>query len=182
MGMKTQSCDGTVLYCTVLYCTVLYSLVSLLPKPASRVQGGPQGSPGRLRCQVGRQGRDGLCIVTRVVGELHRDRLRGPLRNGSIELLYGSLRLYSLVEPNEANSLGEAWNRALLGAACKNINKSDSPGRKYPNIELKLANQDSLRAKNVHKRKERYFVEFSFFILICLKTFLMSFCIYQSLT
>ena len=142
----------------------------------------PQGSPGCLRCQVGCQGRNGFCIVTGIVGEFHRDGLRGSLRDRSIELLDGSLRLYSLVEPNEANSLGEAWNRALLGAACKNINKSDCLGRNYPDIELKLANQDSLRAKNVHKRKERYFVEFSFFILICLKTFLMSFCIYQSLT
>ena len=83
----------------------------------------PQGSPGSLGCQVGRQGRNGFCIVTGIVGELHRDGLRGSLRDRSIELLYGSLGLNSLVETNEAHTLREAGNRTLLSAAWREKRK-----------------------------------------------------------
>ena len=79
----------------------------------------PQGSPGSLGCQVGRQGRNGFCIVTGIVGELDRDGLRGSLRDRSIELLNGSLRLDSLIKTNEAHTLREAGNRTLLRAAWK---------------------------------------------------------------
>ena len=78
-----------------------------------------ESPPGGLGRQVCRQGRDGLCIVAGVVGELDRDGLGGSLWDGSIELLYGSLRLNSLVKTDEADSFRKAWNRTLLGAACK---------------------------------------------------------------
>ena len=70
----------------------------------------PQGPPGRLGCKVGGQGGQGLGIVAGVVGELHRDGLRGSLGDRSIELLDGPLGLDSLIEADEANSLGEARN------------------------------------------------------------------------
>merc|ERR1719225_1272262 len=69
-----------------------------------------QGSPGRLGCKVGRQGRNGLCIVTGVVGELHRDGLRGALRDRSIEppeMLSHSILLVMMF-PQEANSLSRS--------------------------------------------------------------------------
>ena len=79
----------------------------------------PQSSPGSLGCQVSRQGRNGFCIVTRIVGELHRYGLRGSLRDRSIELLNGSLSLNTLVKTDEAHTFREAGNRTLLRAAWK---------------------------------------------------------------
>ena len=91
-----------------------------LPKPAGWMKSCPQSSPGRLGCQVGRQGGNGFCIVAGIVGELHRDGLRGPLRDRSIELLYGPLCLHPLVKANETHALREAGNRTLLRAtACR---------------------------------------------------------------
>ena len=88
----------------------------ILPKPAGWMKSCPQSSPGSLGCQVGRQGGNGFCIVAGIVGELHRDGLRGSLRDRSIELLYGPLSLHPLVKTDEAHALGEAGNRTLLRA------------------------------------------------------------------
>jgi len=42
---------------------------------------------------------------TRRVGELDRDRFAGAVRNEAVELLDGSLRLVTKVEPDEPDAL-----------------------------------------------------------------------------
>ena len=100
-------------------CTSLTQCTEVLPKPAGWMKSCPQSSPGCLRSQVSCQGRNGFCIVTGIVGEFHRDGLRGSLRDRSIELLNGSLSLNSLVKTDEAHTFREAGNRTLLRAAWK---------------------------------------------------------------
>ena len=84
---------------------------SLSPEPAGggsgggRVQGAPEGPPGGLRGEVGGEGRDGLGVVARVVGELDGDGLRGALWHSPVQLLDGALGLDALVEADEAHSL-----------------------------------------------------------------------------
>ena len=83
-----------------------------LPEPSGRsgswvkctAKGPPCRGSGR---QIGGQGRDGLGIVAGVVGELDRNRLRGTLRDGSVQLANGALGLDPLIEPDETDSLGE---------------------------------------------------------------------------
>ena len=89
-------------------CKLADSEPPVLPKSAGRMKCGPQRSPGSLRCQVSRQGGNGFCIVAGIVGELHRDGLRGSLRDRSIELLYGPFSLDPLVKTNEPHTLREA--------------------------------------------------------------------------
>jgi len=80
------------------------------------MKGGPKSSPCSLGRQVSCQGRDGLGVVAGVVGELDGDRLRGTLGDRSIELGDGSLRLDTLVKPDEANTFRNASRIAILGA------------------------------------------------------------------
>ena len=62
----------------------------------------------RLRRQVGGQWRQCLVVVAGVVGELDGDGLSGALGDGAVELLDGALGLDPLVEPDEADALGQA--------------------------------------------------------------------------
>lgn len=79
------------------------------------------GEPSRrLRSQVGRQ-RGHRLGVARIVGELDRDRLGGPLRNGTVQLLDGLLRLGALVKPDEADALGKTCREKEGGCATLDI-------------------------------------------------------------
>lgn len=75
----------------------------------SGVNGATKGRPaGGLRGQIGCQGRDGLGIVAGIVGKLDRHRFSGSLWDGAVQLLNRSLSLDSLIESDEAYSLGQA--------------------------------------------------------------------------
>ena len=64
-----------------------------------------QSPPGGLWGQVGREGRDGLRVVARVVRKLHSDRLRCALRDRPVQLLNCALGFDPLVESDESNAL-----------------------------------------------------------------------------
>ena len=73
-----------------------------------------QSSPGSLGSKVGCQRWNRLGVVAGVVSELDSDGLRGTLRDGSVQLGDGSLRLDSLIKPDESNTLGDTSHRSLL--------------------------------------------------------------------
>lgn len=80
------------------------------PKPSAQRMDRPrwEAPQVRRRRQVRRQRRDRLVdVIARVVGELDRDRLRGALRRRPVQLLDGPFGFRALVEPDEADALGQ---------------------------------------------------------------------------
>ena len=81
-------------------------------------QGGGSGggSSGREFRQVGGQRSQSFGRVAGIVGEFDRNGLSGSLRNGSVQLVDGALRLAAGVEADESYSLRQSsfiwrWNR-----------------------------------------------------------------------
>lgn len=118
MGLYQDICSNFLLKeCTFI--NHLWGELSIwtLPESVSRMKSCSKSSPCSLRCKVSCQGRNSLGIVAWVVSKLDSDWLRRTLWDSSIELGDGSLRLYALVEADEANSLGDASPIGVLGAA-----------------------------------------------------------------
>jgi len=72
-----------------------------------RVVYGPSEPSSEGRQVGGQRGHPGLAVVAGVVGELHRDGVRRALWHGPVQLLDGPVRLYALVEPDEAHAFAK---------------------------------------------------------------------------
>ena len=91
----------------------------VVPESARRVVD-RAAQPARQR-QVRRQRRQALGVVAGVVGELDGDGLGAALRHGAVQLVDGPLGLDTLVEPDEADALGEACRRARVASPTRGI-------------------------------------------------------------
>lgn len=89
------------------HCTVLPTSHS--PETSGRVVYGSRESPGRLRRQISGQRRDRLVVITRVVGEFHRDWLGRTFRYGSVQFLNCAFRFQTLVKPDESDAFRQAY-------------------------------------------------------------------------
>ena len=78
-----------------------------LPEPSGWVQSPSKGSSSRLGSQVGRQGRYGFGIVTRVICKLDSYRFSGALWDRSVQFLNGAFGFNSLIKTDEPNTFGE---------------------------------------------------------------------------
>ena len=81
--------------------------MSKVPEASSGMVDGAEESAGRR--QIRGHGRDGQLVLVGAgsVGEFHRDGLGGSFGHLAIQLFDGTLRLHSLVEPDEPYPFGE---------------------------------------------------------------------------
>ena len=83
------------------------------PEPWSWMKSRAQSPPGGLRGEIGGERGNRFRVVAWVVRELHRYRLRRPLRDRSVQLLNCPFGFDALVESDESDALWQAWNTTV---------------------------------------------------------------------